>query len=235
MKYYTGLFFLLFISFTVKAQPSGVPANTLVPELFTSTNLFEKENETIYKIDGENVKGSPFLDSGWLSGSIVLNDNRIFNIQKVRYNIYAQVITFLENNQPLDVTESIKEFTLTFNNNFKRRFVNASNYKKQKVTQYFEVLLESKKGILLKKYEKKVQADTDIASRNRMKHFETFCTYYYFDINKEKLASIKKNGNNITEILSLTEVQKNQLVAPRFDNSDEDSILSFFNLYNTLP
>ncbi len=235
MKRYTGLLFLLFINFIVEAQTGGMPANILVPELSVSTNLYDRENETIYKIDGENVKGSPFLEAGWLSGSVVLSDNKIFNIQKLRYNIYAQVITFLENNQPLDVTESIKEFTLTFNNNFKRRFVNASNYKKQNTTQYFEVLLESKKGILLKKYEKKVEADTDIANRNRMKHFEISYTYYYFDIKKEKLASIKKNGNNITEVLSLTEVQKNQLEIPRFDFRDEASILSFFELYNTLP
>lgn len=236
MKHYTALFFLFFVNIIVlKAQSSGTAANTLVPELFVSTNLFDKENETIYKIDGENVKGSPFLDTGWVSGSIILNDNSAFNVQKMRYNLYAQVITFLENNQSLDVTGSIKEFTLFYNNNFKKRFVNASNYKKQSATQYFEVLLESKKGILLKKYEKKVKADTDLANRNRMKHFETFYTYYYFDIIKEKLASIKKNGKNIAEILSLTEVQKSQLVIPRFDNSDEGSILSFFNLYNTLP
>lgn len=235
MKHCTGLFFLLFINFVVQAQASGMPANTIVPELSISTNLFDRENETVYKIDGENVKGSPFLDASWLSGSVVLSDNRIFNVQKLRYNIYSQVITFLENNQPLDVTESIKEFTLTFNNNYKRRFVNASNYKKQNTAQYFEVLLESKKGILLKKYEKKVQADTDIANRNRMKHFETLYTYYYFDIIKNKLASIKRNGNNITEILGLTEVQKSQFVIPLFDHSEESSILSFFNQYNTLP
>lgn len=235
MKHYTGLFFLLFINSIVKAQSGGMPANTLVPELSISTNLFDRENEKIYKIDGENVKGSPFLDADWLNGSIVLSDNRVFNVQKVRYNIYAQVITFLENNQSLDVTENIKEFTLVFNNNFKRKFVNASNYKKQNTTQYFEVLLESKKGILLKKYEKKVQADTDIANRNRMKHFETLYTYYYFDIIKDKLASIKRNGNNITEILGLTQVQKSQLVIPLFDNSEEASILSFFNQYSTLP
>ena len=96
MKYYTGLFFLFFISFLVEAQPGSMPANTLVPELFVSTNLFDKENERIYKIDGENVKGSPFLDTGWVRGLVLLNDGRSLDVQKIRYNIYAQVITFLK-------------------------------------------------------------------------------------------------------------------------------------------
>ncbi len=228
------LFFILNYGTISLAQNVGSFNNsTLAPEMFVSTNLFDKENEKIYKIDGENVKGSPFLDTGWVSGSIILKDNRTFNNQKIKYNIYSQIITCLINNQPLDITDEIKEIIFIYNDTTKKKFVNANNYKKQNNTKYLEVLVESKKGILFKKYEKVIQTDTDIAGKFRMKHFETNSTHYYY--NYDKLTSIKKGGGNINEILKLTEAQKSQLAVPRVDFSNDLSILSFFALYNSLP
>ncbi len=237
MKHLTVLLFLLLSIFTkVEAQPGGVwVPDKQVYEMFVSPNKFDRENEIVSNINGENVKGSPYLDTGWVNGTIILKDNRAFKNYKLQYNIYAQVISFFANNQSLDITDGIKEFTLYYNDKLKKRFVNANNYKQQSSPQYFEVLADSKKGMVLKNHKKIIQANTDIANKSRFKLFEATYSYFYYDYSKEKLTSIKKGGNNINEILNLTDAQKTQLVVPRFDFSDEASMLSFFTLYNNLP
>ena len=81
MKHLTSLLFLLLSIFTnVKAQPGGVwVPDKQVYEMFVSPNKFDRENEIVSNINGENVKGSPYLDTGWVNGTIILKDNRMIN------------------------------------------------------------------------------------------------------------------------------------------------------------
>ena len=210
--------------------PVWIPAKQTY-ELFVSPNKTDRDIEKITNVNGDNVNGSPYLDDEWQKGVIILKDNRKYENYKLKYNIFTQIVSFFADNTSLDISDGIKEFSIFFDANKTRRFVNANNYKRQNQLLYLEVLLDAKKGMLLKSQTKAIVANSDIANKSRFKQFEDTYQYYYYNKSKEELSKIKKTGSNLESILSLTPEQIKNLVMPRFDFSAEESLVSFFTLY----
>jgi hypothetical protein len=217
-----------------KTPFSTITQMTTEQEFGKKYNPFISEFST--KIDGYDVLGSPFLYYGWYDGVINTPDGRQFNGYKVKYNIYTQTVSFLSGKDSLEANEEIKDFTLMLpngNSTITSKFVNASQYQKEKAIFYYELLIDDKKGQLLKTNKKLIAelSNSSLPAYNGKKYFNLETSYYYYNKTSKKITKIKVNGSNISSVLGLNPVEETDLHLAAFDLSKEEDIIKLMNLY----
>jgi hypothetical protein len=186
-------------------------------------------------IDGQRVLGIPFLFNEWFGGSLTTPDGRVYTDYKYKYNVENQTLHFLNDKDSMEVNEEIKEFTLKVikkDSVISVRFVHGNQYEKRvNRPVYYEVLLDTDKGQLLKLNRKVVTnvGDGILASRTT-KYLKLEPLYYYYDKKTKKLHKIR-DTSDISSILQLSEEDKNELHADTFDFGNEENTLRFFKLY----
>lgn len=153
---------------------------------------------------GEKVLGTPFLLYEWSEGSLTTADGRSYTYP-LRYNVFDQLVSFMNGADTLDVTDAIKEFSLNASVNDTAvvlHFINADQYKKEKKTFYYQVILDSKKGQLLKTYQKSIASLTDgLLESKGTKYFDLKSDYYYYNKDTKKISKIKADGSDLQEVL----------------------------------
>ena len=224
----------------VAVPPQNVPYATKV-NLTTDDEWFKDRRvnhywEDSYVINGRRVFGSPFLYHDWETGEITTADGRLYTGYKLKYDAFNQVVYFTNGTgDSLQVDEEIKEFKLTVvypDTVINCRLVNANQFKKEKKSFYYEVLLDDAAGELLK-YNKKIVADADksMPAYEGKKFFDLEVSFFYYDKKNNSINPIKANGSNITAILNLDDNLKNRLKPEGYDFSVEANIVSFFRQY----
>jgi hypothetical protein len=185
-------------------------------------------------INGQRVLGTPFLYYEWLNGFISTPDGRVYNYP-LRYDVSNQNVYFTLNSDSMQVNEEIKEFILevvTGDSLVRSRFVNANQYKKESRTFYYEVLLESDKGQLLKLNNKVVATLNDeLLASNAKKYFKLEASYFYYDKITKKIARIKPGGSNIPALLNLNQEQASSIQIVNNDLSNEAELIKIFSTY----
>jgi hypothetical protein len=243
MKKFFYILPLLFV-FKSNAIAQGAPpggwawqAGKQQYEVYASPIIRPFGEEDYYTtINGELVAGSPFLNNTWVNGKIVLADGRTFNNYKLKYNIYLQLVSFLNGKDSLDISDEIRSFYLYFPNDIIKQFVNIDSHKKQTNPQYFEVLIDDKKGQLLKSYSMLVSESNEesVIKKKVSKYLKSVVSYFYFDSEKNLLTKIKDDGNNIPAILHLSSTDKEKIITGIIDYKSESILLDLFNAYFAL-
>lgn len=181
------------------------------------------------QINGETVQGTPFFLDTWVNGELTTLDGRIYNFP-FRYNAYRQVVNFVNGKDTLDVTDAIKKFSLysqVGDTAIQLQFVNASQYKKENKTFYYQVVLDNEKGQLLKTNQKIIRSLTEgLLAAQGKKYFDLSSDYFYYDRTTKKLIKIKTDGSNLGQILK---TDGNDL--KNYNFSDEEDIIKFFSNY----
>jgi len=184
-------------------------------------------------IDGQRVVGLPYLFADWLNGTLTTPDGRIYTDYKYKYNVQNQSITFLNGTDSMETNEEIKEFTLKIpraDSMITARFIRANQLKDGKPF-YYEVLLDSDKGQLLKTNTKVIGTlDNGILATQTKRCLKLESEYYYFDKTKNKLTKIKPS-TDLKSLLHLTDEQAAGLHTETFDTTDEQNLLTFFKNY----
>ncbi len=242
MKTSFPLFFLLLISNgPVCAQNPNIGRVDLVPvstvsneDLFKYKTTFYYENE-VYIVDGIKVRGTPFLYHDWAPGIIIGVDGKIFTDYQLKYNAFNQTVLFQQGKDSLEVTNLIKEFTLSVKygdsvENF--RFVNANEYKKEKTTFYYEVLSENDFGQFLR-YDRKLINDfnKNMPIYEGQKFFDLEYSYYYYDKINKKITRVKAGGGNIEELLGKEAIARSGLSLKDYNFSSEQDMRNFFTQF----
>lgn len=182
-------------------------------------------------IDGNRVAGFPFLYDQWLPATITLQDGRVFENYKIKYDTYHQIVFFLSGKDSLEVADPIKDFTLEAPLR-KMSFTNAGLYKKQKRASYYEILFDAAKGQLLKANKKILGTDgSSLVDAANAKYFKTASEYFYYNITTDKLIQIGNTAQSIRSDLKLTKEQEEKLNFSSFDFSNDTDIITFFKSY----
>jgi hypothetical protein len=189
-----------------------------------------------YNISGMQVVGTPFLYHDWSAGTILTKDGRTFTGYKLRYDIYDQAVSFLNGKDSLDVNDEIKVFTLLVKtdsvNTDKFTFVNANEYKKEKDVFYYELLVDSSYGQLLRVSRKFVaEGHNGLPVFEGKKVFDLQAEYYYYNTSTKKISRIKGNNSNVSQLLGLTKSDEETLGMDRINFNQEADILNFFQSY----
>jgi hypothetical protein len=184
-------------------------------------------------VDGKKILGSPFLFEEWFDGIINTPDERTYNY-KLRYNTYKQTVSFKNGNDSLDVSEEIKDFFLTIPVNdtvIVSHFVNASQYRKEKLQYYYEILLDGNKGQLLKATHKvinKLMSDELLGLKGKL-YFSTENDYYYFEKASKKIIKIPCANDDCSKYLTPDTAMIAKLNS--LDLNNEDELIQFFKLF----
>lgn len=132
------------------------------------------------------IIGSPYLYEEFRVGSIHLKDDSVFSNILLRYDIYKDIIEFLNRRDTFRVNQPLMIDKIVINN---RTFIGTVYKKSENVVDfgYFEILVDGKMK-LLKKY--KAEVDVDIYMSNYMggggSKKKRFITKEYYYIKKDK-------------------------------------------------
>ena len=181
------------------------------------------------QINGETVQGTPFFLDTWVNGELTTMDGRTYNLP-FRYNAYRQIVNFVNGKDTLEVTDAIKQFNLyaqAGDTALLLQFVNASQYKKQNKTFYYQVILDNEKGQLLKTNQKTIRSLTEglLAAKGK-KYFDVSSDYFYYDKTTKKITKINPDGSNLKTIL-----KPDANTTGDYNFSDEDDLIRFFRNY----
>ena len=235
---FSSLLFMLTVS-SIAQNPNVLNPNVnfnpmsavSTEDLFKGKETFLYYNE-VYIIDGQKVFGTPFLIHDWSDGTIIGTDGQIYSGYKLKYNAYDQSVLFQQGNDSLEVTNEIKDFTLTLkikDSTEVLHFINANQFKKENTKFYYEVLAEDDGGQLLR-YDRKFvdDADKSMPTLEGQKFFDMEFSYFYYDINKKKLTRIKADGSNIESILGKDAIAKSGLSLSDYYIATEKGLRNFF-------
>jgi len=183
-------------------------------------------------VHGEKVLGSPYLFPDWLAGTITTADGRYYQYP-LRYNAYGQVVSFANGTDSLDVTDEIREFTLSqtvHDTSIMSRFINANQFGKEKTTFFYEVVFDCPKGELLKSFQKNISTFSGglLASKGT-KYFDLQTSFSYYDKTRKKIFKINGNYTKLSQFLQLPGRDAQSL--DRYDLSKEEDIISFIKSY----
>jgi hypothetical protein len=230
------LFIAVFASCAAASYAQYQPVeyyNTSTQSARASRGADNPEGKTTI-IEGKKVAGVPFLYDQWLPATITLEDGRVFDNYKIKYDTYHQSVFFLSGKDSLEVADPIKDFVLEGPLR-KMSFTNAGLYKKQKRTLYYEILADAAKGQLLKAHRKVLGTDgSSLVDAANAKFFKTTSEYFYYNIATDKLIQIGNTAQSIRSDLKLTKEQEEKLNFSSFDFSKDTDVITFFKSYMAL-
>lgn len=186
------------------------------------------------EINGEKILGTPFLLYEWANGTLTTANGNTYNYP-LRYNVYDQLVSFVNEKDTLDITDEISRFSLPITVNdtaITLQFVNANNYKREVKTFYYQVILDYNKGQLLKTNDKTIASmTTGLLSAKGSKYFELKSAYYYYDKGSNKISKITPGITNLTKMLSLSDSSAQKLKINSYDFTDDEELIRFFKVY----
>ena len=207
-------------------------------EWFKDRSIRYHVNE-FYIIDNRKVRGTPFLYRNWQSGTVTTAKGDSYSNYKLKYNVFNQTIFFSNGVDSLEANEDVKEFTLIGHENNPSfdtvfRFINGSQFKnnKDKTTNYYEILLESEKGKLVKLNKKVIiEESTGLPSAEGTMLFNLETSFYYYDIKAAKFSRLRPNGSNIAEILKINKEEEDFFKPESYDLTQEAQVIELFKKF----
>jgi len=194
--------------------------------------LFPDDNrQPVTLIDGAYVRGLPFLDMMWRSGYVKLKNGNVYSSYKLKFDTYRQVVVFLDDKDSLDVADPINEFSITDKDGLSHRFINADEYKPQKNPLFYEILLNDKKGTLLKVHQTKVKASAELSNIASERSLYQSYEYLWYDRPTDKIHKLPLSAAGIKDALKLSEVDANKMAFDSYRFNNEDDLFNFFNVY----
>ncbi len=230
---YVSIIILFSISCSLKAQIIQQFTNPIFPNAKTEISFRISDREFINStiIGGAKVEGTPFLFDDWLAGKIILEDGRLYENYKIKYNDYAQTVSFLKDGNSLTIDENIKEFSLMVNTK-EVYFINANQFKKEKKPLFYEILVDNPSGQLLKVNRKLVKSNNSaLVEVKTAKFLNPVISYFYYDKKSKKIVDIEPSHSDISSALNLTPFQEVELSLFSYDFSNEPELIIFFNSY----
>jgi len=199
-------------------------------------NYLRNENflESILNINGERVFGTPFLYDEWFDGVITTKDGRVYNY-KLRYNVYDQVVSYILGKDTMDVNEEIKNFILMIpakDSIVQEQFINANQFRREKNTFYYEVIIDKAAGQLLKANKKVIRNFSDVLLSSKGKtRLVPESIFFYYNNSAKKIFKIRADESNLGELLNVDNNTLLRLHSENYDFTKEADIISFFTNY----
>ncbi len=223
---YLLLFFNCTCSVFVKAQSPGTLPNIILPE---KARAEDAQLQTL--IDGEYILGVPYMVNTWQPGVVLLKNGNTYGNYKLKYDLYNQVVVFLNGKDSLEVADPIKEFQLEEDSVSYHHFINADLYGKISKPLFYEVLVETPKGHLLKAYRMVVSTTDRIINARQDKFLNRVNDYYYYNATNGKVIPLGHSAGTVLSALKLSPEQQAQLHFFTYNFDNEKDLVKFFNVY----
>lgn len=184
--------FLLLFSTSIFAQMSGAPREFestahVYDQLRKFLNTKEKEP---YKIDWDNVKGSPYLYENYKMAQFYIGDKSYGNIM-MRFNTYSNEIELLpQDGQEMEALMKVDGSRVTFGNKTLQLFT-FKDEEGSEMQAYFLVLNNEKNVQLLLRKKCRFSPNEKAATMNQADRAAKFTQYnYYYIVKNGKLTQV---------------------------------------------
>jgi len=216
-------------------------AISFIAFLFLTTNckaqFLQDNNGTAYRVvKYEDVKGTPFYNSEWLTGTVKLKNGSSFKNVSLKFNSYDQVVIFKsQTGVELAFVQPVEEFTVV-NNGETVHFKNFFNGPNSKSGNAFYQIMYSGSTTLLKTVNKDITSTVDYGSSVTNKEFVDVKPAYFSLDSSNKPVRLKLDKKSILAIFSADKrakiedfINKNNL-----SFKEEKDVLSLFKYANTI-
>jgi hypothetical protein len=179
-----------------------------------------------------DIKGSPFLFEKWMPGSVT-TEKAIYKNLDLKLDSYSNTLFFKKDDQPYELEETIKSFTLAPAGDTSRQMFYKKGFSQAglKPDQYVQVLAEGKLGFY--RSDIKLLAEMSEINRGIVKSFTTSSRYFIAKNGSMQLVKLSKK-----EFLSLLADQDEKIQAYIKDNklsiNKEDDARALVKYYNSL-
>ncbi|MDA3954135.1 MAG: hypothetical protein PF485_10840 [Bacteroidales bacterium] len=220
------LFYLLFfVSINVFSQQDLTFSGN--GEINFNSGYFTKY---VSSVEYKKIDGNPYLFENWSSGLIKLKSGMELKIESCKYDIYEDMLMFLKDEVSLYFSnpEDIDRFTIGTSD-----FI---NLKLDKKNDFFEILVEVKDFILLKKYKYDIikgKESVGIIQATNDK-FKISCKYYLKKGNAE-IVKVKIKEKDILELMNDKKQEvRNYIIDNKLNLKEENDLVAVFKFYSTL-
>jgi hypothetical protein len=151
------------------------------------------------------IKGSPFFNEEWTSGSVLLTDNRQASNIPIRFNVYSNEIYFLRDSQVLaiDASVPVREFTLYDHRSdlaqsslFRCGYPDTRSGNKK---TFYLVLASGKLSLLIHYSKRVVERNSPIDGPQKLMDDEE--SWFVFSAPQNKMIEIRQNRNSLMSAL----------------------------------
>jgi hypothetical protein len=182
-------------------------------------------------IDGAYILGTPYISDEWQKGVVLLENGSSFDNYLLKYDTYHQRLVFQSDKNAMEITDSIREFILEGKDSAQYHFINAAEYGKTDKPLFYEVLVEEKKGHLLKAHHKTITTTDRIINSVVQQSITPYDEYFYYDATSGKVVPVQLTAFSVISVLKLTQVQQDILHFSNYRFAEEDGLIRFFRNY----
>lgn len=178
-----------------------------------------------FKTATEDVKGNPFLFEEWNTKGVVYSDGKIFNVDKLNYNIYKEEIGALKEKESVFVYDS--QYIDS---------VKIDNVRLHKLDgKFYEVLQTGSKASLFKKYDTRI-VDGMVNNMDGTKQKDRLVIMDdYYVRTQGKLEIFKPSKGSLEDIFgSEAQEMKKIIKAEKLSYKKEKDLINIFEFYNGL-
>lgn len=200
--------------------------------------VYDKLGKPAYEIPYTDIGGSPYLQDGWIDGSVVTDDGKQASA-KLKFDSYLNRLLFQgKNAETLEFTDKLKAFGLNISNKeisdvSPLVFVNNLPAVDKQTTDSWYQLIADGKVKLLKYYGKKIMESQGVNFSPKTKSFVAFHTYYV--LRNGAMARVGDNKKAIAKALNNHGPEIEAWLKSNSINFKSDADLQkFFGWYNSL-
>ena len=178
-----------------------------------------------FKTATEDVKGNPFLFEEWNTKGVVYSDGKIFNVDKLNYNIYKEEIGALKEKESVFVYDS--QYIDS---------VKIDNVRLHKLDgKFYEALQTGSKASLFKKYDTRI-VDGMVNNMDGTKQKDRLVIMDdYYVLTQGKLEKFKPSKGSLEDIFgSQAQEMKKIIKAEKLSYKKEKDLINIFEFYNGL-
>ena len=178
-----------------------------------------------FKTATEDVKGNPFLFEEWNTKGVVYSDGKIYNVDKLNYNIYKEEIGALKEKESVFVYDSQYIDSVKIN-----------NVRLHKLDgKFYEALQTGSKASLFKKYDTRI-VDGMVNNMDGTKQKDRLVIMDdYYVRTQGKLEIFKPSKGSLEDIFgSEAQEMKKIIKAEKLSYKKEKDLINIFEFYNGL-
>ena len=178
-----------------------------------------------FKTATEDVKGNPFLFEEWNTKGVVYSDGKIYNVDKLNYNIYKEEIGALKEKESVFVYDSQYIDSVKIDN---KRLHKLDG-------KFYEVLQTGSKASLFKKYDTRI-VDGMVNNMDGTKQKDRLVIMDdYYVRTQGKLEIFKPSKGSLEDIFgSEAQEMKKIIKAEKLSYKKEKDLINIFEFYNGL-
>lgn len=198
--------------------------------------LTDRSGRLLNKSKKTEVWGSEYLNDDWYNGNVRMNGNKLYGIEKMRYNILQNLVEYQFEGLTYGLADEITEFDIedrNGDNNSKRIFRKGFRNDENPSEKLFYEILYDGKTKLVRKWAINIVTYTEPMTTNQTRRYLQVFSLYISKNNQ--LFKIKKDKKHVLKVLEDKHDELSKYIsASNIALNTEENIIEVLRFYDGL-